>query len=89
MPAKSELVTRLALAALSRVPIPITALPSKNVTDPVIDALPDPETVTVNTTFWPYVLGLGAAVSVVVLEALLTTCGTAADEDAKKLLSPA
>jgi hypothetical protein len=54
-----------------KVPVPIVAAPSLNVTVPV--GVPgDPVTVAVNVTDWPYVEGLGEDVTLVVVAFLMT-----------------
>jgi hypothetical protein len=72
-------------------PVPSTVAPSLNVTVPVGAPLPGATaaTVAVNVTDWPNTDGLAEDVSVVTLEALLTTCDTAGEVLVAKLPSVA
>ena len=76
MPTASAEVVKVAMPPLS-VPVPIGLPPSRNVTVPV--GVPDPgataETVAVKVTAWPKTDGFTDEVTVVVVSALLTTCG--------------
>ncbi len=69
------------------VPGPKVAGPSLKVTVPV-GVPPDDDTVAVNVTDCPTVLGLAEDETLVVLPALLTVCVTPADVEVEKLLLP-
>ena len=76
MPTANAEVVNVAIPPLSA-PVPIGLPPSRNVTVPV--GVPAPgatgETVAVNVTDWPNTDGLTEEVTVVLVSALLTTCG--------------
>ena len=89
-PTASVEVVKVALPP-ARVPAPMLAPPSRNVTVPV--GVPDPGkaalTVAVNVTAWPDVEGFSDEVTVVELESLFTVCVMAEEVLPLKLLSPA
>jgi hypothetical protein len=89
-PTDSELAAKTALPVLSIVAAPRAEVPSVKVTAPVgiAEAPPEATTLAVRATGWPKALGLGFAVKVVTLAALLTTCETTLDAEFEKLLSP-
>jgi hypothetical protein len=75
LPAPSVDVLKVATPPAPTVPVPSVVAPSMNVTEP--DGLPAPgatgDTVAVKVTDWPNTDGLADEVSVVVVEAWLTT----------------
>ncbi len=78
LPTASEEIVKVVCPELLRTtPDATVVLPSVKVTVPV--AVPAPgltaATVAVNVTAWPQTDGLAAEVTVVVLDALFTTCG--------------
>ena len=89
MPAANVETMMEALPVAPSVAVPIVAVPSLNVTEPVGTPVAGATglTVAVNVTACPAVEGLGVDVSVVVVDAL-TTCVTAAEVLARKFPPP-
>ena len=86
--AKAEVVN-VATPPLS-VPVPMELPPSRNVTVPVAVPVPGAtgETVAVKVTDWPMIDGFCDEVTLVVVLALLTTCGFPVSEPVLPLKLP-
>jgi hypothetical protein len=71
-------------------PVNITGVagPPSRLNDTLPVGVVPPLTVAVNVTLWPYTVGSGAAATVVVVAALMTTCMIEVEVLAVKLPSP-